>query len=83
MREKFSKRRNAKLSLFAYNFSFFVGLFVRINPIVCLCGVITRSYFSIFISQLCNTVVCLIPKMFSDIRFRMKDARFLLVNIIS
>ena len=37
----------------------------------------------IFISQLYNTVVCLIPKLFSDIRFRVKDARFSLVNIKS
>ena len=64
-------------------FLFIVCRFVRIYLIVCLYGVITRSYISSFISQLCSTIVCLFPKLFSDIRFRMKDARFLLVNIIS
>ena len=56
---------------------------LRIYPIVCLCGVITRSYASLFISQLCSTIVCLFPKLFSDIRFRMKGARFFLVIFIS
>ena len=62
-------------------FLFIVWRFVRIYPIVCLCGVITRSYASLFISQLCSTIVCLFPKLF--IRFRMKAARFLLVILIS
>ena len=48
--------------------------FVLICPIVCLCGVITRSYFSLFISQLCNMIVCLFPRLSSDIRLRMTDA---------
>ena len=48
--------------------------FVLINPIDCLCGVITRSYFSLFISQLCNMIVCLFPKLSRDIKFRMTDA---------
>ena len=64
-------------------FLFIVCLFIRIYPIVCLCGVITRSYFSLLISQLCNTIVCLFPKLFSDIRFRMMDARSFLVVLIS
>ena len=49
---------------------------VRTYSIVCSFGVITRSYVSLFISQLCNTIVCLFPKLFSDIKFRKKDARF-------
>ena len=65
------------------SFLIIVCCFVLMYPIVCLCGVITQSYVSLFISQLCNTIVYLFPKLFSDIRFRMKDARFLLVNIIS
>ena len=48
--------------------------FILICIIVCLCGVITTSYFSLFISQLCNIIVCLFPKVSSDIRFRMTDA---------
>ena len=56
---------------------------MRIYPIVCLCGVITRPYVSLFILQLCSTVVCLFPKFFSDIRFRMKGARLLLVILKS
>ena len=64
-------------------FLFIVCRFVRIYPIVCLCRVITRSYASLLISQLCSTIVCLFPKLFSDIRFRMKDARLLLVILIS
>ena len=52
-------------------------------PIVCLCGVITRSYVSLFILQLCSTIVCLFPKLFSDIRFRMRGARLLLVILKS
>ena len=43
-------------------------------PIVCLCGVITRSYLSSLIKQLCNIIVCLFPKMYLDISFRMLDA---------
>ena len=43
-------------------------------PIVCLCGVITRSYISSLIKQLCNIIVRLFPKLSFDIRFRMMDA---------
>ena len=59
--------------------------FVLIHPIDCLCGVITRSYFSLFISQLCNMNICLFPKLSSDIGFRMKDAKLGLVifNILN
>ena len=56
---------------------------MRIYPIVCLCGVITKSYVSLFISHLCSTIVCLFPKLFSDIRCRMKGARLLLVITVS
>ena len=48
-------------------------------PFVSLCGVITRSYLSSLIIQLCNIVICLFPKLFLGIRFRMVDARFGLV----
>ena len=50
--------------------------FVFMYPIDCVCGVITRSYFSLFISQLCCMIVCFFPKLSSDIRFRMTDAVF-------
>ena len=46
-----------------------VCLFVLMYPIVCLCGVVTRSYFLSLIIQLCNTIVCLFPKFSFDIRF--------------
>ena len=39
-------------------FLFFVCRFVRMYPTVCVCGVITRSYFWLSISQLCKTIVC-------------------------
>ena len=53
-----------------------------------MCGVITRSYFSLVISQLCSMIVCLISKLsnigwvtyrIGDIRFRMTDPIFGLV----
>ena len=56
-------------------FLFIVCRFVRMYPTVCVCGVITKSYFWLSISQLCNTIVCLFPKFFNEIRFRMRDAR--------
>ena len=43
-------------------------------PMVCLCVVITRSYFLSLIKQLCSLIVCLFPKLSLDIRFRMTDA---------
>ena len=43
-------------------------------PIVCLCGVSTRSYLSSLIKQLCNIIVCLFSKLSLVIRFRMMDA---------
>ena len=55
---------------------FCVCRFDLIYSTVCLCGVITRSYFSSFIKQLCNTIVCLLPRLSLDIRFRMMDAIF-------
>ena len=48
--------------------------FYLLYPIVCLCGVITRSYLSFLIKQLCNMIVCLLPRLSLDIRFRMMDA---------
>ena len=56
-------------------FLFIVCRFVRMYQTVCVCGVITRSYFWLSISQLCKTIVCLFPKFLNDIRFRMRDAR--------
>ena len=48
--------------------------FDLIYPVVCLCGVITRSYLSFLTKQLCNIIVCLLPKLSLDIRFEMMDA---------
>ena len=48
-----------------------------------LCGVITRSYLSSFIKQLCIMIVCFLPKMSLDIRFRMMGAKPRLVILIS
>ena len=42
---------------------FCVCLFDLRYPIVCLCGLITRSYFLFLIQQLCNTNVCLLPRL--------------------
>ena len=39
-------------------FCLIVCRLVLIYPVDCLCGVITRSYFSLFNSQLCNMIVC-------------------------
>ena len=55
-------------------FLFIVCRFVRMYPTVCVCGVITRSYFWLSISQLCKTIVCLFPRFLNDISFRMRDA---------
>ena len=54
---------------------FRVCLFDLIYPTVCLCSVITRSYLSFFIEQLCNTIICILPRLSLIIRFRM-DAIF-------
>ena len=56
-------------------FLFIVCRFVRMYPTVCVCGVITRSYLSLSISQLCSLIVCLFPEFFNDISFRMRDAK--------
>ena len=56
-------------------FLFIVCRFVLMYPTVCVCGVITRSYFWLPISQLCKTIVCLFPKFLNEIRFRVRDAR--------
>ena len=42
--------------------------------IVYLCGVITRSFFSSLIKQLCSIFVRLFTKLSLEIRFRMMDA---------
>ena len=62
-----------------------VCLFVLMHPIVCLCGIITRSNLSLLIKQLCNMIVCLFTKLSPDIRFRMMDALLGLVisNILN
>ena len=62
-----------------------VCLFVLMHPLVCLCGVITRSYRSSLIKRLCNIIVCLFPKLSLDIRFRMMDAILGLIisNVLS
>ena len=49
----------------------------------CLCGVITRSFFSSLIKQLCFLIVCLFPKLSLDIRLRMMDAKSGLVILLS
>ena len=66
-------------------FLVFFRRFVQIYPIVCLCGAITGLYFSLFISQLCNMIVCLFPKLSSDIRFRMTGAilRLVIFNVLN
>ena len=51
-------------------------------PFVFLCGVITRSYLSSLILQLCNIIVCLFPKLSFDIRLRMIYALLGLVIFI-
>ena len=53
---------------------FRVCLFDLVYPIVCRCGVNTRSYLSFLIKQLCITNVCLLPRLSHDIRFRMMGA---------
>ena len=53
---------------------FCVCLFDLTYPIVGLCGVIARSYVSFLNKQLSDTIVCLLPRLSLDIRFRMMDA---------
>ena len=52
---------------------FRVCLFDLIYPFVCLCGVITRLYLSFLIKQLYKTIVCLLPRLSLDIRYRMME----------
>ena len=70
-----------RIICFCLLISFFLSfcLFVLMYPIVCLYGVIMRSYLSSLIIQLCNISVCLFPKLPLDIRFRMMDAILWLV----
>ena len=62
-----------------------VGRFVLLFPIVCLCGVIRRSYLSSLVINLCSIIVCLFPKLSLDTRFRMTDSRLglLFFNVLS
>ena len=55
----------------------FVFLFLHI-----LLFFIRRSYLSLLIIQLCNTMACLFPKLFLDIRFRMMNALLGLGNFL-
>ena len=50
--------------------------FDLIYHIVCLCGVITRSYLSFSNKKIRNTIVCLLSRLSLDIRFRIMDAKF-------
>ena len=58
-------------------FCFVIIVFFRVCPfdliylIVCLCGVIARSFL---IKQLCKTIVYLLPRLSVDIIFRMMGA---------
>ena len=52
-------------------------------PTDCLCDVITRSYLSSLIKQLCIMIVRLFPKLSLDIRFRMMGAKSGLVILMS
>ena len=45
-------------------------------PIVCLCGIITRSYLLFLIKQICDTIACLLIRLSLDIRIRMMGAVF-------
>ena len=53
---------------------FRVCLFDLKYPIVWLCGVSTISYLSFLIKQLCNMIVCLLPRLSLDTRFRIMGA---------
>ena len=50
-----------------------------------MCDVVTRSFFSLIISQFGNMMVCLFPKLSSVIRFKMMDAilRLVIFNVIN
>ena len=51
-------------------------------PTDCLCGVLTRSFLSSLIKQLCIMIVCLFPKLSLDIRLRMMVAKSGLVILM-
>ena len=53
---------------------FRVCRFDLIYLIVCLCGVFTKSYLSFLVKLICNTIVCLLPRLTIDRRFRMMGA---------
>ena len=54
---------------------FRVCLFNLIYPTVCLCRVRTVSYLSSLNKQLWLIIVCLLPKIYFDIRFRRRAAK--------
>ena len=62
------------LFLVCYDCRFTCLSFDLIYPIVCLRGVVTKSYRSFLITQLGNTIVCLLPRFSPDIKFRTKNA---------
>ena len=51
-------------------------------PIVCLCGVITRSYLSSLTKQLYKIIVCLFSKLYLDISYRMMGEKTGLVILM-
>ena len=55
---------------------FRVCLFDLIYLIFSLCCVVTRSYLLFLMKQLFNKIVCLLPRLSLDIRFRMMKAIF-------
>ena len=60
----------------------FVFLFF-VYPTDCLCGVTTRSCFSLLKKQMCIMIVCLFPSLSLDIGFRIMGANFGLVILMS
>ena len=73
---RFENRLLIKCFCFVMVVFFRVCLIDIIYPLVCLCGVNTRSYLLFFIKQLCSTISCLLPRLTLDIRFRIIDAIF-------
>ena len=75
MRFYISKSFSCDLSLFVYNFSFYCLPFCS-NVSNCLC--MWSDYKIVFLVvffTIVLTIVCLFPKFWNDIRFRMRDAR--------
>ena len=63
-------------------FLVFVVLYECIQLFV-YAGLLQDRIFDCSFSQLCITIVCLFPRFFNDIRFRMMDAKLFLVILIS